>query len=145
MMTIEGGTSGDVFAAWVERFLLPELPPNALVVMDNLAAPKDKRVKELLDSAGAKAVYLPPHPAPLAHAQHDRAGLGEAQSLDPNRTADRSRLSQRVNATSPATQPGARELAVERRAGPGCQGPELCASPGCSQRSATAREAGGQR
>ena len=61
MMTIEGGTSGDVFVAWLEHFLLPELPVDALVVMDNLAAHKDKRVHELLDTVGAKAIYLPPY------------------------------------------------------------------------------------
>lgn len=61
LMTIEGGTTGDVFVAWLEHFLLPELPEDALVVMDNLAAHKDPRVKELLESVGARAVYLPPY------------------------------------------------------------------------------------
>ena len=61
MMTIEGGTSGDVFVAWLEHFLIPVLPPSALVVMDNLAAHKDKRVAPLLATVGAKTIYLPPY------------------------------------------------------------------------------------
>ena len=56
-----GGTDGDAFVAYVEEVLLPELPPNALVVMDNLAAHRDGRVRELLERVGAKPVYLPPY------------------------------------------------------------------------------------
>ncbi len=35
-MTIEGGTSGDVFRVYVEKILLPTLKPGSIVVMDNL-------------------------------------------------------------------------------------------------------------
>ena len=45
MMTIEGGTSADVFRTWVEQVLMPDLPTNAIVVMDNLAAQKDAGVR----------------------------------------------------------------------------------------------------
>ena len=44
VMTIEGGTSGDVFAAYVEHFLAPTLRPGDLVVRDNLGADKDARI-----------------------------------------------------------------------------------------------------
>lgn len=60
-MTVEGGTDGDVFAAYVEHVLLPCLCHGDLVVMDNAAAHKDPRVKALLDEVGAKAVYIPPY------------------------------------------------------------------------------------
>lgn len=60
-MTIDGGTDGDVFAAYVEQVLLPELRPGDLVVMDNLAAHRDKRIGPLLESVGARAVYQPPY------------------------------------------------------------------------------------
>jgi transposase len=59
--TFEGGTTADVFVAWVAECLLPELPENALVVMDNLAAHKDPRVAETLATVGAKPVLLPPY------------------------------------------------------------------------------------
>lgn len=61
MMTIEGGTSGDVFVVYVEKVLLPELRPGDLVVMDNLGAHKDVRVKPLIESVGARVVYQPPY------------------------------------------------------------------------------------
>jgi len=60
-MTIEGGTSGEVFAAFVEHVLIPVLKPGDLVVMDNLAAHKTALVRELLRSAGARPVWLPPY------------------------------------------------------------------------------------
>lgn len=61
VMTTEGGTSGDVFTAYVENFLLPVLLPGDLVVMDNLAAHKDQRVRALIESRRAKLVFQPPY------------------------------------------------------------------------------------
>ena len=41
--------------------LLPVLNRDDVVVMDNLASHKHPRVGELIESAGAKLVYLPPY------------------------------------------------------------------------------------
>lgn len=60
-MTIEGGTCGDVYAAFLEQVLAPKLEPGDLVVMDNAGAHKDPRVHEILARCGAKAIYLPPY------------------------------------------------------------------------------------
>ena len=59
VMTIEGGTTGDVFVAYVDQLLVPELEPGDIVVMDNLAAHKDARVKALIEAAGARIVFQP--------------------------------------------------------------------------------------
>lgn len=61
MMTIEGGTSAEVFVTWVEKVLVPDLWKGAIVVMDNLGAHKDVRVRALIEAAGAKVAYLPPY------------------------------------------------------------------------------------
>lgn len=60
-MTIDRGTSGDVFLAYVEQVLSPHLRPGDYVVMDNLAAHKDERVKRAIESTGAMPVYQPPY------------------------------------------------------------------------------------
>jgi transposase len=60
-MTVEGGTSGDVYVAFLEQVLVPKLRVGDLVVMDNAAAHKDARVREILERCGAKAIYLPPY------------------------------------------------------------------------------------
>jgi transposase len=59
LMTIEGATTGDVFVAYIDQLLVPELEPGDIVVMDNLAAHKDARVRELIESAGARLVFQP--------------------------------------------------------------------------------------
>lgn len=61
MMTIRGGTTGDVFAAWTAEFLAPLLQPGDLVVLDNLAAHRDARVRQTVESAGAKLIFTPPY------------------------------------------------------------------------------------
>lgn len=60
-MTIEGGTDGDVFCAFLVDVLGPVLLPGDLVVMDNAGAHQDPRVEPLLARFGARPVYLPPY------------------------------------------------------------------------------------
>lgn len=59
MMTVEGGTTRDVFLRFLREHLLPVLPPNAVVVMDNLGAHHATGVRELLASVGATPLYMP--------------------------------------------------------------------------------------
>lgn len=61
MMTIEGGTDADVFEAYVAHFLVPELRPGDIVVLDNLGAHRTKRVRELIEAAGARLWFTPPY------------------------------------------------------------------------------------
>ena len=61
MSTGEGGTTGDVFHAFVQQQLLPCLEKGDIVVMDNLKAHKDKRIKALIESVGASICYQPPY------------------------------------------------------------------------------------
>ena len=63
-MSIEAATSGAVFAAFLERVLLPELrraKPDAVLVMDNLGAHKTRAVRDLLERSGFAYRYLPPY------------------------------------------------------------------------------------
>jgi transposase len=60
-MTIEAATDGEVFLAYVEQVLRPKLRPGQVVVMDNLAAHKVAGVRETIEAAGARLVYLPPY------------------------------------------------------------------------------------
>ena len=60
-MTIEEPTDADIFLAYIEHVLCPELRPNDVVVMDNLSAHKVQGVRELIEAAGAELLYLPPY------------------------------------------------------------------------------------
>ena len=56
---IEGGTSGDVFVAFVEQVLVPNLKVGSVVVLDNLGAHKRGEVRALIQAAGCGLVFLP--------------------------------------------------------------------------------------
>lgn len=58
-MELEGAVDSAAFVAFVDRFLLPELAPGDVVVMDNLSAHHAPRVSELIAAAGAWLLYLP--------------------------------------------------------------------------------------
>ena len=61
-MSVEAATGAAVFHAYLEGVLLPELRrsrPDAVLVMDNLAAHKAPRVRALLDASGFGYRYLP--------------------------------------------------------------------------------------
>ena len=60
-MTIEAATDGDIFRAYLEQVLCPQLGPGDVVVMDNLAAHKVAGVRDLIQQSGAELLYLPPY------------------------------------------------------------------------------------
>ncbi len=51
----------EVFEAWVEIVLVPDLRAGDIVVMDNLSSHKGPRVRELIEASGADLRYLPPY------------------------------------------------------------------------------------
>jgi len=61
LMTVEGGTDADVFEAFVEQFLVRKLKPGDVVVLDNVGAHKPTRIRALVESAGARLLFLPPY------------------------------------------------------------------------------------
>ena len=60
-MWLPGATDGNAFLAYLKEVLVPRLWQGAVVVMDNLGAHKVKGVKELIESVGARLLYLPPY------------------------------------------------------------------------------------
>jgi transposase len=57
----DGPINAVTFEAYVEQFLVPELKPGDIVVMDNLSSHKRPKVAALIDAAGASLLYLPPY------------------------------------------------------------------------------------
>jgi hypothetical protein len=53
-MVLDGPMDRVSFEAYVEQVLIPELPPGAVVVMDNLSAHKSPLVAQMLAEAGAR-------------------------------------------------------------------------------------------
>ncbi len=65
-MTLPGATNRAAFEAYVERLLAPSLVPGQVVVMDNLAAHKSERVRELIEARGCRLWYLPSYSPDLS-------------------------------------------------------------------------------
>lgn len=61
LMTLEGGTTTEVFYAYVDQVLAPRLEQGDVVVLDNLAAHKADKVRERIEAAGATVKFLPPY------------------------------------------------------------------------------------
>ncbi len=58
---VDGAVNGDVFEAFVEQVLVPQLKPGDIVVMDNLSSHKRARIRELIEEQQAELRYLPPY------------------------------------------------------------------------------------
>lgn len=59
--TFDAAMDGEMFLAFVEHFLVPELLPGQVVVLDNLPAHKSPRIDRLIEAAGARVLRLPPY------------------------------------------------------------------------------------
>jgi transposase len=57
----DGAMDGEMFLAWVRQGLVPTLQKDDWVILDNLATHKVQGVREAIEAAGARLLYLPPY------------------------------------------------------------------------------------
>jgi hypothetical protein len=77
---VDGAVNGDVFEAFVEQVLVPELRRGDVVVMDNLSSHKRERVRELIEAAGARLRVLA---AVQSRPEPDRIDLRQGEATAP--------------------------------------------------------------
>ena len=58
-MLLDGPMDGMAFLAYVRQVLVPTLRPGETVIMDNLPAHKVAGVREAIERAGCRLLYLP--------------------------------------------------------------------------------------
>lgn len=58
---LDGPIKRDVFETYVEKVLVPQLRPGDVVIMDNLSSHKGPSVRDMIEAAGARLLYLPPY------------------------------------------------------------------------------------
>lgn len=58
---VDGAVNGDVFEAFVQQVLIPQLKPGDVVILDNLSSHKRYHTRKLIESAGAEMLFLPPY------------------------------------------------------------------------------------
>lgn len=58
---LDGAMNGEAFLTYVEKVLVPSLAEGDIVVMDNLSAHRVDGVRNLIEAANARLIYLPPY------------------------------------------------------------------------------------
>jgi transposase len=60
-MVADGAINGELFRAYVEEVLVPDLRPGDAVVLDNLGRHTVAGVREAVEAAGCRLLFLPPY------------------------------------------------------------------------------------
>jgi transposase len=55
---------------WAEQLLVSELTPSKVVVMDNTSFHRKKKLKEIIEKAGCRLIFLPPYSPDLNPIEH---------------------------------------------------------------------------
>jgi transposase len=58
-MCFNGTCNTELFNAWLEQMLVPELIPGQILIMDNASFHKSSRTKSIIEAAGCKLKFLP--------------------------------------------------------------------------------------
>ena len=68
--TFSTNINGDIFHRWMVNDLIPKLPANTVVVMDNASFHKRQDTQEVLRQKGHTLEYLPPYSPDLNPIEH---------------------------------------------------------------------------
>jgi len=60
-LVIDGALNGELFRAYVEQHLAPQVSPGDVLILDNLSCHKVAGVRDALQRVGAEVLYLPPY------------------------------------------------------------------------------------
>jgi transposase len=60
-LVVDGALTGDIFTAYVQQHLAPQLRSGDILVLDNLATHKVKAVVNAVHGVDARVVFLPPY------------------------------------------------------------------------------------
>jgi transposase len=87
-MVIDGAINGDLFCAYVNQVLVPELRPGDIVVLDNLSSHKRVESQRAIEAVGARVVFLPPYSPDFNPIENAFAKLKRLVRTAKNRTMD---------------------------------------------------------
>ena len=60
-MIFQGSCNTELFVVWVKQQLIPSLKKGQVVIMDNASFHKSPKIKEAIEAAGCRVIYLPPY------------------------------------------------------------------------------------
>ena len=70
MMYCLSTMNAEGFNNFIKNYLVPNLQPGKVVIMDNINFHLSKTVKDMIESTGAKVVFLPPYSPELNPIEH---------------------------------------------------------------------------
>lgn len=65
-----GTMHGDFFEVWFEQHLLPEIPEDGVIILDNASFHRKKRLYEIAERHNRKLIFLPPYSPELNPIEH---------------------------------------------------------------------------
>ena len=60
-MQYQGTMDSTLFERWFGEYLLPSLPPNTVIVMDNASFHRKSKLLTMAETAGFRLIFLPPY------------------------------------------------------------------------------------
>ena len=73
-MVLDSPMTGEVFRAYVEQVLTPDISPGDVVVLDNLAAHKVAGIQGAIQAVGVHLLYLTPYSPDECQAWSNQSG-----------------------------------------------------------------------
>ena len=61
VVLLTGSVNSEIFTCWVQQGLLPKLPANSVIVMDNASFHKGENMQNSIKDAGHDLLYMPPY------------------------------------------------------------------------------------
>jgi transposase len=86
--TLDGPVDQPSFLAWVHESLCPSLRPGDVVCLDNLPAHKSPKIRQAIESVGARLEYLPPYSPDFNPIENMWSKVKEALRAAAQRTAE---------------------------------------------------------
>lgn len=87
-LVVDGAITGDLFRAYIQQHLAPQLRIGDILVMDNLPSHKVAGVREAIEAVGAFLLFLPPYSPDLNPIEHVFAkAKGESRKRQPRTKA----------------------------------------------------------
>jgi putative transposase len=78
-MLFPGSLNAESFEAWLSLFLIPSLMIPSVLIMDNAPIHRKNKIRELVEAAGHKVLFLPKYSPDLNDIEHDFSALKRAR------------------------------------------------------------------
>ncbi len=69
-LVYQGYCTARLIETWLENFLLPEVQPGQVIIMDNAPFHNSNKIREIIEKAGCELLFLPTYSPDLNPIEH---------------------------------------------------------------------------